>query len=314
MTAQRQRARNGFKDVGTPWTQLLDTSAEIELSSELKKGHMIRFEKVTQERKKKGLRAAALKQHKFLDKVFRIDSDYHTLCSIAFSQSQIDSTRQDVLNKLIEKIREHRDDVTIISPSMRSLFAGLGKSLATRQESVQRLASADDIWYEYKHAEPEGTLKVFGDYLADKIKSTELKDKRAVTMRLPMWPLSRDCFMSVELREESVKELAMALFKVEVDRVADALHIIHHGGVLQTCHDSKDVLSRVLDEDIVAVFGSDVLAAINASHVRANELAKGRARTECVKMTFSKRMGTIDLIMGTMEGIKIQNKLGATAA
>lgn len=50
---------------------------KIELSGVLRKGDIIRFEKVTQERKKKkGLRGAALKQHKFLDGVFRLDYDY----------------------------------------------------------------------------------------------------------------------------------------------------------------------------------------------------------------------------------------------
>jgi hypothetical protein len=308
---KRKRTRNGFEDVGSAWTQLLDISKEIELCSVLKKGHIKRFKKVTQEREKKGLRGAALKQHKFLDQVLRIGSDYHTLCSIAFTQSQIDSTRSKTLCELIEKIRENRDDTTITCFNAQLLSA---KIQATRQDSIQDPASADDIWYEYKHAEPDGTSIVFGDYLADKIKSTGLKDKRAVTMRLPMWPLSRDCFMSVEVREESVNELAMALFKAEVYGTADTLHVVHQGGVLQTSHDSKNTLSRVLDEDVVSVFGLDVLAAISASHLRATELKKGITRTECVKMTFSKGTGTIDLTMGTMEGLEIQRKLGGTAA
>jgi hypothetical protein len=311
---KRQRTRNGFQYVGPAWTQLLDIAKEIELSGVLKKGHKIRLEKVTQERENKGLRGAALKQHKFLEQVFRIDSDFHTLCSIAFTQSQIDSTRLEIIRELIKKIRENRDDATIMRPSMRLLFAKFRASQATRQESIQHLASADDIWYEYKHAEPAGTSIVFGDYLADKIQSTGLKDKRAVTMRLPNWPLSRDCFMSVEVRNESVKELAMALFKVELHRTADALHVVHQGGVQQTIHDSKDALSRVLEEDVVAVFGLDVLDAISASHIRATERTEGITRTECVKMTFSKGTGTINVIMGTMEGLQIQRKLGGTAA
>jgi hypothetical protein len=308
-----KRARNGFKDVDSCWIQLLETSKTIELSGAIRKGYKARFNKVTNDGEKKGLPRAAVKHHKFFDKVCDLDPDFRTLCSMAFSQNQIDSTKESILKRLYEKIK---GDKMILSPNVRSLFTCLRNSHAEQpvQDSHQRSTSASGIWCEFKHAEREGTTRVFRDYLADKIKSTELLDKRGVTMRLPMWPLSVDGSMSIELREDCVKELRIALFKVEVDWVTDAFHVLHGGGVLQTIYDSKHTLSRVLEEDIVAVFGSDVLTAISRSHLRANEVKEERARTECVKMTFSKGMGTIELIMGAIEGINIQVKLGATAA
>lgn len=318
MLAQPKRVRNGFKDVQSSWKQLTETSIDTALSQRLTKSHINRIKKVKSNEKREGLPPAAVKQHKFLKKVLRIDSDYHTLCKIAFSQNQIDSTKAAILEQLVERIRERRNDTTIISPRMRSLIAHTEDPEPVRQleEPKQRSTSASEQWAELKYAEREGTREVFGEYLADRIKTTELNDNwRAVTMRLPRWPADLPilCFVSLELREESVKELARALFKVEVDWVTDDFHIVHPGGMLQSIPNSEHTLKGVLDEDIVAVFGSDVHAAISSCCIRASEIAGGKARTKCVSMTFSKTKGTIDLTMSVPDGFNIQDKLYATA-
>ncbi|CAG5148338.1 uncharacterized protein ALTATR162_LOCUS2186 [Alternaria atra] len=317
MPAQRSRGRVGFKNVESGWTQLMETFNDIELSLRLTKGHIRRIEKVMEDKKTKRS-GASLKQHKFLRRVLAIDSDSYTLCVAAFSQNQIDSTKAAILDGLVERIRERRND-TIMSPTMRSLFdhSEDNRIVPLPQETNQLLRSTSEPWVELKYAERAGTKEVFGQYLVDRIENTELSDDwKAVIMRLPMWPpdLSAPCFMSLDLCEESTKEVAMALFKVEVTWVTDAFWVVHDGGLLQIIPYSQHTMKGVLDEDIVAVFGADIHAAITTCSIRANELREGHGKTKCISMTFSKSKATIDLTLSVMEGVKIQKKLGVAAA
>jgi hypothetical protein len=84
--------------------------------------------------------------------------------------------------------------------------------------------------------------------------------------------------------------------------------------MLQIIPYSQHTIKGVLDEDIVAVFGADIHAAITTCSMRANELSEEGGKTRCVSMTFSKRKATIDLTLSVMEGVKIQNKFWVTAA
>ncbi|KAF1993154.1 hypothetical protein P154DRAFT_97481 [Amniculicola lignicola CBS 123094] len=133
-------------------------------------------------------------------------------------------------------------------------------------------------------------------------------------MHFPSWPTPDNlvpCFLSLEIYKEDVKELAMVLFKVEVDWIADVFQVVHHNGMVQIIPHSEFTLKGVLDDDVVAVFGAKIHSAIAECPVRARELAEGKRRTECVSMTFSKDEGTISLTMGLETGVLIQNKLNS---
>ena len=100
--------------------KLIDTCNGTELSQRFTKGHIECVKKVTADEKTKRA-GASLKQRKFLRRVLAIDSDCHKLCVVAFSRNQISSTKAGVLDKLVERIRERRDDI-VNSSTMRSLL------------------------------------------------------------------------------------------------------------------------------------------------------------------------------------------------
>lgn len=81
-----------------------DMLKEFDLSSKVKKTYGDRFKKWAKDRRRGCLSGGALKQHKFLERVSRINSNFHTLCSIAISQAQIISTKLDVINIVTERI------------------------------------------------------------------------------------------------------------------------------------------------------------------------------------------------------------------
>ncbi|XP_014553213.1 hypothetical protein COCVIDRAFT_40766 [Bipolaris victoriae FI3] len=291
MPGRRSRRRTGFQNIESAWALLIDTLNDIELSQRLTKRHNQRIEKVKAD-EKTTRSGASLKQHKFLKRVSAINPDFHKLCVVAFSQNQISFTKNAILDGLVKKIRGQRDG-TIISPTTRSLLHRSEddiRPIPLPQETIELPKAPSEPWVELRYAEREGIEKVFGQYLLDRIENTDLRQNwRAVFMRLPMWPqdLSGPCFMSLNLREGSVKEVAMALFKY--------------------------TMKGVSDEDIIAVFGADIHAAITTCSIRANELREGDRRTKCVSITFSEKRAVINLILSVSEGVKIQSKLSVSA-
>ncbi|EMD95268.1 hypothetical protein COCC4DRAFT_204964 [Bipolaris maydis ATCC 48331] len=220
--AKRSRNRIGFQNVESGWKQLMNTFNDIELSQRFTKGHIKRIEKVTAD--EKTVRSgASLKQHKFLRRVLAINSDCYKLCVVAFSQNQINFTKAAILNGLVERIRERRDDINI------SPIPSLLDFSEDPQANNQLSKSPPEHWAELKYAERAGFEKVFGKYLLDRIKNTDMSNNwKAVVMSLPRWPAdySEPCFMSLDLREESVKEVAMALFKVEADSAVTTVNLL----------------------------------------------------------------------------------------
>jgi hypothetical protein len=61
-------------------------------------------------------------------------------------------------------------------------------------------------------------------------------------------------------------------------------------------------LKGALDEDIVAVFGHEVHAAIAECPVRAEEKKTKKHTTDCVSMLSLRNDGTINLAMGLEKG------------
>ncbi|EUC26738.1 hypothetical protein COCCADRAFT_113512 [Bipolaris zeicola 26-R-13] len=317
MPGRRSRRRTGFQNIESAWALLIDILNDIELLQRLTKRHNQRIEKVKAD-EKTTRSGASLKQHKFLKRVSAINPDFHKLCVVAFSQNQISFTKNAILDGLVEKIRGQRDG-TIISPTTRSLLHRSEddiRPIPLPQETIELPKAPSEPWVELRYTKREGIEKVFRQYLLDRIENTDLRQNwRAVFMRLPMWPqdLSGPYFMLLNLREGSVKEVAMALFKVEVTWRTNAFWIIHENGLLQIIPHSQYTMKGVSDKDIIAVFGADIHAAITTYSIRANELREGDRRTKCVSITFLEKRAVINLILSVSEGVKIQSKLSVSA-
>jgi hypothetical protein len=314
MATKQKNVRNGFENVDAAWAHFEKVSRELHSPKPLTK-HQTARRKVKGRQK---LSKAAAKYKKFFDKVE--DASNQHLFTIAFSQARVDSTKVSILEALVTKLNNPESNGAV---AQSSIDTALGDSQALchpQPQSQKRMIT-------YEGVPPEGIKEAFGPYMVNKIETAEINDKwRAVTMRLPQWPGDdgddSESGMSLEIREECVNELARALYKVEVERIADTYRIAHADGMVQTIRPVVHEVLRpvqieheligVLDDDIYSVFGSTVYDAIRACPTRKRELAKGVDKTTCVKMTISKGKCRINLSMSHLGGVSVLNKLWTT--
>ncbi|KAH8724194.1 hypothetical protein GQ44DRAFT_728166 [Phaeosphaeriaceae sp. PMI808] len=297
MSCRKRNSRNGFTDVESAWKHLTEVSNQLCLSKRLTPGQFNRLTKVTrgqtqsEQPNRIAKKDAARKEKLFFDKIYKLDYSFFVLCAVALTQYKIDSTKQVILNNLVNMVERSCNEMTVVYRSVQSTVTDL-----------ERAARTLDGWVFYGHADREGVRKVFGDAMVDRIETAEMNENwRAVTSQFPTWPkedLSVPCPITLNIREGSAKEVAMELFRVEVVWMVDRFHVIHENGTLSIIHDSVYQLVGPLDEDIGAVFPSNVHAAITACPIRVKELAEGKRRTTCVSMNFLKGKGTVKLEMG----------------
>jgi hypothetical protein len=299
MAVKKRNVRTGFQNVDAAWAHFERASRKSRPKGPTKHE--------TARRKAKGpekLSRAAAKYQRFLGKVH--DASNQQLFMIAFSQSKIESTKVSILEELVSKLNERGSNGAVAQP---------------QPQSQKRMIT-------YEGVPPEGIEEAFGHYLVNKIETAEINDNwRAVTMRLPEWPgewpgNDAESGMSLEILKEYVNELARALYKVEVEWIADTYHIVHADGMVQIIRpvvhevigpvETEHDLVGVLDEDIYHVFGSTVYEAIRACPTRKRELEDGVGKTRCVKMTISKEKSTINLLMSHLGGVSVVNKLWTT--
>ncbi|RMZ72497.1 serine threonine kinase [Pyrenophora seminiperda CCB06] len=234
---------------------------------------------------------------------------YRELCIVAFTRFQVDSTKNAVLESLATRTGERRDDV---HPGIRSFFMELREpeaALALQAPNHESTAISDS-WYEFTHAEPEGTTSIFGEAMAQKIKNAHMNQGwKAVTVYFPKnsTTLRFSYFLKLEISEEHLSELAIALFKIEVSWVAVAFQVVHENGMVQNMPEFTH--TGALEEDIIAVFHPEISSAIIENMARRRELEEGKSRTECVSMTFARSEGTITLAMDLQKGAQIQKRL-----
>jgi hypothetical protein len=286
MAAKTKNARNGFPNADAAWACFERASKKSRPSKCLTKHQTAR-------RKAKGpeeLSRAAAKYKRFLGKVH--DAGNQHLFTIAFSQSRIYSTKASILEELVLKLNERGSNGAVAQPSFDTTL-GDNQALCPQPQSQKRMIT-------YEGVPPEGIKEAFGNYLVNKIETAEINHNwRAVTMRLPQWPGDdSESGMSLDIPKECVNELARALYKVEVERIADTYHIVHADGMVQiirpVVHEMigpvqiEHDLVGVLDADIYNVFGSTVYEAIRECPTRRRELAEGVGKTRCVKLTISK--------------------------
>ncbi|KAJ8113455.1 hypothetical protein OPT61_g4414 [Boeremia exigua] len=307
-----KRRRNGFRDAESAWTYLVDKSGMISLRGHITRTEISQFEMVTKQFQKSEKTQPVVKQLSFLNRVRKVDLDYYTFCAIAFSQTQIDSTREPVLITILDKIKQECGNTTVMSPSLQSLLVRLrnGEIKCKPAKPKRQMASDPKRWIHFNEAKCEGARRLFGDYLTDKIERTKTKDSCAVTLQMPTWPpdYNVECLISIGLRQDFIVEIAEALFKVKVVWLTGAVQIVHESGLIETC-EGKLKIGGVLDDDIRSVFGPEVHEAINACYVRTNELAEGRFKTQCVSMSLWEGNGWIDLTMHLRKGFEAKSQL-----
>jgi hypothetical protein len=293
MPPKKRNTRNGFQDAALAWEHLKKAQKDLVSKKFLTKRESKRY---ADAKAKKNIQDR--KYYNFLNDVHEA---WHDLCIIAFTRYQIDCTKQGVLAGLAQRTNERHGDIDSRIPST---LASLKKGLVGTSESS----------YEFAAALLEGTISVFGEALASKIKEVQIdKDWKAVTMVFPTTPegvLGFSCFLELEVREEYLKELAMALFKIEVSWGANTFQVIHENGIVQNMPEFTH--KGALDEDITAVLDPAIGSAIAECGVRQRELVEGKSRTGCVSMRFAKGGGTLILVLGIESGVQIQNKLYCT--
>jgi hypothetical protein len=313
----RKRSRNGLQHVDVAWTYITETAKKLKFSQELTKGQNNRVQRVTEGRTNQKHTSAALKYYAFLNAVLEISPIYHLLLMATFSQNQIDATKASVLNDLIEKIKEGGDDASILSPGLRSLTARLEerRTVQPLSEHTPGLPSASD-YFEYTHAELEGTRSVFGEAMVRSIKDLPIEQNwravtKAVTMRFPKSPLPEDqsCSLQLDICEEYVKELGMMLCNIEVHWMTDTFHVVHDNGMVGIVRYFQYEHKGASAEAVGRVFGTEIMSAINECPVRHKELAEGKSTTQCVSMIFVRSGGTIEMSLGLEIGVQIQTKL-----
>ncbi|KZM18956.1 uncharacterized protein EKO05_0001074 [Ascochyta rabiei] len=298
MSKKSKNVRNGIPDTEAGWQKILNVSKQLGHSQTLENTQLKRLPTVANN---KSSSRGAKKQREFLSRIHTISLYHYLLCAISFSQNELDSTRASVLEALVNKITSSPDDAAIIHSGVRTLAASLNIRQAERPP-------------QFTNAVLKGTKEVFREHMSDMIRKVLVENvwKAAVTMDFPSWPTPDNtvpCLMSLDICEKDVQELFKTLFNAKADWVAGVLHIVHESGMTQIVPRSEITLKGVSDQAIIAIFGTEIHAAITECPVRVKELADGRRLTECVSMIISGREGTVSLAVGLRGGVHIQGKL-----
>jgi hypothetical protein len=130
--------------------------------------------------------------------------------------------------------------------------------------------------------------------------------KAAITMVFPGWIGPVQCLMSLDICEQDIAQLAMALFNTEVKWIGNVLHVVLDNGMTLTTESSEVILKGVEDETIKKAFGSEIHAAISECPIRKRET---KPATECVSMILTMSGAIINLSLGIRGGLQIKNKL-----
>lgn len=160
-----------------------------------------------------------------------------------------------------------------------------------------------------ENATLHGIAKVFDEYLCGAIRRVEGDLKAAVTMAFLLWGGLVHCLMSLDICENDVEQLAMALFGAKVKWAEQVLHLVLNEGITLIIPNSEATLKGVKDEAIIEIFGTEIYGAITESPVHRRELAEGKRVTECVSMIFTKKGAIINLSLGLEGGLQLQNKM-----
>ncbi|KAF1357508.1 hypothetical protein EJ07DRAFT_157513 [Lizonia empirigonia] len=295
----RKRVARGLQDVDSAWEQITKT-IRVQLSTPgLTLVQLRRYEKVVTEWPNGPLPHTSLKYYRFFLDFREVDLGYFILCIIAFTQAEIDYTKQPVKDALLKRIKQNRGNANNARDKIITTITAK-TALQPGQKSSQEPSSTTSQCVSFTHAEQEGTQEILGEDMVNKIKRPQMdRDWRAVTMRFPKEPntIYNSCFLDLEICEEHVKELAKSLLGREVDWEPSLFP-----------PNFSFRIRGASEESLTAVFRPVLREAINESTERMKELAEGK-EAECISINFRRGGATISLPMGLYKGIQIQRKL-----
>jgi hypothetical protein len=258
---------------------------------------------------KKGLSGRPRKQQVFLDSVQEKSRGCSLLCAIAYSQNRIGATPQHVLDSLLRKIENNKED-DIFTRADILAYAAEYKIPGAVQVPQQNRQTQNERVFAYASLQRIG--EVFNKSICDAIRRVTVNEdsKAAVTMIFPIWGKQVNyAMMSLDVCEQDMVRLAMALFNVQLQLVEGVLHVVLSSGTTLIISDPKITLKGVPDEVILNVFGPAIYNAVTKCPARENELVEGKYVTECVSMTITKNKATIDLSLDLEGGLEIGKKL-----
>ncbi|TGO54957.1 hypothetical protein BCON_0099g00220 [Botryotinia convoluta] len=159
----------------------------------------------------------------------------------------------------------------------------------------------------------QGIAKIFDEQMCSAIRKVIVDGnlRAAVTMVFPVWGGPVDCLISLDICEQDVEQLVMALFNAKVKWAENVLHVVFNEGPTLVIPNSEATLKGVEDIAILKVFGPEIHDAISECPVRRRELADGKRITECVSVILTKNEAIVNLSLGLERGLQIQNKLYA---
>jgi len=342
MSTRQKYARDGFKDVDSAWKHLKKVELDLICSPSLTKSQSKRRIKVIANRGKSAGNKIDRKYYRFLNTVddaykelciiaftrFQVDSTKKAvLADLAMRTSE---RRGDIHPSIRSSLMDlEKPETAWASQYFTPDSAGTSESCCELthaelpsesccelthaelpSESCCELTHAElpsESWFEFTHAELQGTISTFGETMAKRVKNVEMgQDWKAVTMHFPRKTITPEspCFIKLEIGEEYLSELAMALFKIEVHWVANAFQVVHENGIEQSMPEFTH--KGALEENVVAVFGPEIS---NASTQWTVRLAQGKSRIGGVSMKFARSEVTVTLEMSVQRGIAIQKKL-----
>jgi hypothetical protein len=244
---------------------------------------------------------------KFRKFLAQVDRSCCILCAIAFPQDRIYRTDDSVLKDLVKKTKDKPFE---LSESVQSLF----RSSQVTQEHIRDSSDASKSEFVLEHPELEGVRRVFCHEMVEHIKTSQSGHEwKAVTMRFPIQPKEDSpfsCSLTLELHEEAMRELVLALFKMEahwLSTTVQTLQVNHECGLVQTVPYLTQ--TGALCDKIADVFGEDIYLAVMNSAAYRKEQAEGKDRTKCVSVVWSKDERRVTLEMGIGKGVEISKKL-----
>jgi hypothetical protein len=306
------RSERKYRDVNTAWQVLVRLAEALSIRCVLtdkEQGRLRRY-RVDGEQGHQDRRRDKRRIVKYRRFVANVDASCRELCVIAFPIDGIYYTSNSVLDALAKKTQEGG---LIVPNSVQLLF----QTSEVTRGPIRDSSDTSKLSVKLAHAALEGVREVFPDGMVQKIEeSQEGYEMKAVTMSFPNFPPELEsgspfsCSLTLELHEEAMRELVMALFNVEANwtsNTVQALQVVHESGLRQTMPYLKQMGARC--DRIADVFGEKIYLAITNCATYQKEQAEGKDRTTCVSVFWAKGERKVTLEMDVKDSIGISQKL-----
>jgi len=307
MTTSRSERR--YRDVNTAWQVLVRLVKDLSIRSVLTKGEQGRLRRyhVNGAQEHQNHRRDNRRIVKYRRFIAKVDASCRELCAIAFPTDGIYFTDDSVLDALAKKTQAGE---LVVPNNVQLLF----QTSEVTRELIRDSSDTSKLSVKLAYAALEGVREVFRDEMVQKIEeSQEGHEMKAVSMSFPTFPTELEsgspfsCSLTLELREEAMRELVMALFNVEANWTSNTFQVVHESGLTQTMPYLKQMGARC--DKIADVFGEEIYLAITNCATYQKEQAEGKDRTMCVSVFWAKGERNVTLEVDVKDGIGISQKL-----